>query len=118
MNDLPAQIFMYLPFGVVFVIVFACLFRLHFDRKSDEQAEAEFENIERLSDRARNEARESTIRAGEIKDGISKISERTDSARKQLESASEEISRARTNNRTAEEAVARIEEILSEAKKI
>lgn len=118
MNDLPAQIFIYLPFGVIFIIVFACICRLHFDRKSDERAEAEFKNIERFSDRARNEASECSERAGEIEKGIRKISERTDSARKQIESASESIKDARADNRTAAEAIAGIEEILSKAKKI
>ena len=118
MNDLPAQIFMYLPFGVIFIIVFACILRLHFDRKSDERAEAEFENIERFSDRARNEAEKCSERIGEIKDGARKISERAGGVREQIESASSSIKEARENNRTTKEAIGKIEKILSEAKKV
>jgi hypothetical protein len=111
MNDLSAQIFMYLPFGTIFLIVFICICRLHFDRKTDERAEAELENIERITDRAECEAGESTERAAEI-------AERISDAGKQIESASESVEAAQGNNRTAEEAVSRIEEILSQAKKI
>ncbi len=118
MNDLSSQILVYLPFGVIFIIVFACICRLHFDRKSDERTEAEFENIERIDQRAREEVRESSERIAEIKDRARKITERTDSAREQIKSASSSIKDARRNNRRAKEAIAGIEKILSEAKKI
>lgn len=118
MNDLSSQILIYLPFGVIFIIIFACICRLHFDRKSDERVEAEFENIERISDRAREEAAECSDRIREIKEGTSRIAERTNSAREQIKSASNTIKEARRNNRTAKEAIAGIEKILSEAKKI
>ena len=118
MNDLPAQIFMYLPFGVIFLIAFVCICRLHFDRKTDDGLEEEFEYLENLSKQLGEETTDCTRQAGEIEDGINKISERADSARKQIESASDTIEEARADNRTAAEAVARIEEILSEAKKI
>lgn len=118
MNDLSSQILIYLPFGVIFIIIFACICRLHFDRKSDERVEAEFENIKRISDRAREEAAECSDRIREIKEGTSRIAERTNSAREQIKSASNTIKEARRNNRTAKEAISRIEEILSEAKKI
>ena len=118
MNDTLSQIVLYMPFGVVLLVVFVCLCRLYLDRKTDERVEAEFENIERINQRARKEAGESSERIAEIKDRARKITERTDSARKQVESASEQISRARKDNRTAAEAVSRIEEILNQAKKI
>ena len=118
MNDLSSQILIYLPFGVIFIIIFACICRLHFDRKTDERAETEFENLERIDQRAREEARDSRERIAEIEDGARKITERTGSARRQVESASKSVEEARRNNRTAKEAIARIEEILSEAKKI
>jgi methyl-accepting chemotaxis protein len=118
MNDLSSQILVYLPFGVIFIIIFACICRLHFDRKSDERTEAEFENIERIDQRAREEVRESSERIAEIKDRARKITERTDSAREQIKSASSSIKDARRNNRRAKEAIAGIEKILSEAKKI
>lgn len=118
MNDLSSQILIYLPFGVVLIIVFVCICRLHFDRKTDERVEAELENIERINQRTREEARESSERIAEIKDRARKITERTDSAREQIKSASSSIKDARRNNRTAKEAIAGIEEILSEAKKI
>ena len=118
MNELLSQIVIFMPFGVVFITVFVCLCRLYSDRKTDERVEAEFENTEKLSDRAESEARESSERIAEIKDRARKITERTDSAREQIKSASSSIKDARRNNKTATEAVARIEEILSEAKKI
>ena len=118
MNDTLSQILIYLPFGVIFIIIFACICRLHFDRKTDERVEAEFENIERIDNKAESEARDSRERIAEIKDRARKITERTDSAGRQIESASSSIKDARENNRRAEEAIARIEEILSEAKKI
>lgn len=118
MNDLSSQILIYLPFGVIFIIIFACICRLHFDRKTDERVEAGFENIERIDQRAREEVRESSERIAEIKDRARKITERTDSAREQIKSASSSIKDARRNNRTAKEAIAGIEKILSEAKKI
>lgn len=118
MNDLSSQILIYLPFGVIFIIIFACICRLHFDRKTDERVEAEFENIERISDRAREEAADCSDRIREIKEETSRIAERTNSAREQIKSASNTIKEARRNNRTAKEAISRIEEILSEAKKI
>lgn len=118
MNDLSSQILIYLPFGVIFIIIFACICRLHFDRKTDERVGAEFENIERISDRAREEAADCSDRIREIKEGTSRIAERTNSAREQIKSASNTIKEARRNNRTAKEAISRIEEILSEAKKI
>ncbi|MBQ3643015.1 MAG: hypothetical protein II961_00320 [Candidatus Riflebacteria bacterium] len=118
MNDLLSQILIYLPFCIIIIIVFACLCRLHFDRKTDERAEAEFENFERISDRAREEAADCSDRIREIKEGTSRIAERTNSAREQIKSASNTIKEARRNNRTAKEAISRIEEILSEAKKI
>lgn len=118
MNDTLSQIVLYLPFGVVLLVVFVCICRLHLDRKTDERVETELENIERINQRAREEAGESSERIAEIKDGIRKITKRTDSTRKQIESASSSIKDARRNNKTATEAVARIEEILSEAKKI
>ncbi len=118
MNDLSSQILIYLPFGVIFIIVFACICRLHFDRKTDERAEAEFEDFERISDRAREEAADCSDGIREIKDGASKVIKRTDSIREQIKSASNTIKEARRNNRTAKEAIAGIEKILSEAKKI
>lgn len=118
MNDLLSQILIYLPFCIIIIIVFACLCRLHFDRKTDERTEAEFENFERISDRAREEAADCSDRIREIKEGTSRIAERTNSAREQIKSASNTIKEARRNNRTAKEAISRIEEILSEAKKI
>ena len=118
MNDLSSQILIYLPFGVIFIIIFACICRLRFDRKTDERVEAEFENIERIDQRAREEVRESSERIAEIKDRARKITERTDSAREQIKSASSSIKDAREDNRRAEEAITRIEEILSEAKKL
>lgn len=33
MNDTLSQILIYLPFGAIFIIIFACICRLHFDRK-------------------------------------------------------------------------------------
>lgn len=118
MNDLLSQILIYLPFCIIIIIVFACLCRLHFDRKTDERVEAEFENFERISDRAREEVADCSDRIREIKEGTSRIAERTNSAREQIKSASNTIKEARRNNRTAKEAISRIEEILSEAKKI
>ena len=118
MNDTLSQIVLYLPFGVVLLVVFVCICRLHFDRKTDERVEAEFENIERIDNKAESETRDSRERIAEIKDRARKITERTDSAREQIKSASSSIKDARRNNRTAKQAVARIEEILSEAKKI
>lgn len=118
MNDTLSQIVLYLPFGVVLIVVFVCICRLYLDRKTDERVEAEFENIERIDQRAREEVRESSERIAEIKDRARKITERTDSAREQIKSASNSIKDARKNNRTAKEAIAGIEEILSEAKKI
>ena len=118
MNDLLSQILIYLPFCIIIIIVFACLCRLHFDRKTDERVEAEFENIERIDQRAREEVRESSERIAEIKDRARKITERTDSVREQIKSASSSIKDARRNNRTAKEAIAGIEKILSEEKKI
>ena len=118
MNDLLSQIVFYMPFGIVLVVVFVCLCRLYLDRKTDERVEAELENIERIDQRAREEVRESSERIAEIKDRARKITERTDSAREQIKSASESIKEARRNNRTAKEAIAGIEKILSEAKKI
>jgi len=118
MNDTLSQIVLYMPFGIVLVVVFVCLCRLHSDRKSDERAEIELENLGRVDQRAREEAAECSDRIREIKDRARKITERTDSAREQIKSASSSIKDARRNNRTAKQAVARIEEILSEAKKI
>ena len=118
MNDLSSQILIYLPFGVIFIIIFACICRLHFDRKTDERVEAEFENIERIDQRAGKEARNCSERIREIKDGTRELFEATDIAREQIKSASEEIAGARENHRTAAEAVSRIEEILNQAKKI
>lgn len=118
MNDLSSQILIYLPFGVIFIIIFACICRLHFDRKSDERAEAESENLERISDRAREEVADCSDRIREIKDGASKVIKRTDSIREQILSASNTIEEARRNNKTATEAISGIEKILSEAKKI
>lgn len=118
MNDLLSQILIYLPFCIIIIIVFACLCRLHFDRKTDERVEAEFENFERISDRAREEAADCSDRIREIKEGIGAVSENIDAAGRQVKSASESIKEARRNNRTAKEAIAGIEKILSEAKKI
>lgn len=118
MNDTLSQIVLYLPFGVVLIVVFVCICRLYLDRKTDERVEAELENIERINQRAREEAGESSERIAEIKDRARKITERTDSAREQIKSASSSIKKAREDNRRAEEAITRIEEILSEAKKI
>lgn len=118
MNDTLSQILIYLPFSIIFIVVFICLCRLYIDRKSDERVETELENIERIHQRAREEAGESSERIAEIKDGIRKITKRTDSTRKQIESASSSIKDARRNNKTATEAVARIEEILNQAEKI
>ncbi len=118
MNDLSSQILIYLPFVVIFIIVFICLCRLHFDRKSDERAEAEFEDFERISDRTREEAADCSDRIREVKDGASKVIKRTDSIREQIQSTSSTIKEARRNNKTAAEAIAGIEKIISEAKKI
>ncbi len=118
MNDLSSQLFVYMPFGVVFIIVFVCLCRLYFDRKTDERAEREFENLERLNQRAGEEIADCTERVTEIKDGARELFEANKYTRNQVESASNSIEEARRNNRTSAEAVARIEEILSEAKKI
>ena len=118
MNDLPAQIFMYLPFGVIFLIVFVCICRLHFDRKTDDGLEEEFEYLENLSRQLGEETTDCTRQAGEIENGIREVDDRIDRAREQVESASDTIEETRADNRTAEEAISRIEEILSEAKKI
>ncbi len=118
MNDLLSQIVFYMPFGIVLVVVFVCLCRLYSDRKSNERVEAEFEDIERISDRAREEAADCSNRIREIKEGIGAVSENIDAAGRQVKSASESIKEARRNNRTAKEAIAGIEKILSEAKKI
>ena len=112
------QILLYFPFIVIFLIVLICLCRLHSDQRTDERIEAESENLEKLTNRAKSEASESSERAGEIKDGISAVSENIDAARRQIQSASEEIAGARKNNSTAAEAVSRIEEILNQAKEI
>ena len=118
MNDLLSQIVIYMPFGVVLIIVFVCLCRLYSDRKSDERAEAEFDNLERINQQAREEAEDSSDRIREIKDGASEVIKRTDSIREQIQSASESVKEAQRNNRTAKEAIAGIEKIISEAKKI
>ena len=73
MNDTLSQIVLYMPFGVVLLVVFICLCRLYSDRKSDERIEAEFEDIERISDRTREEAAECSDRIREIKDRASKV---------------------------------------------
>ena len=118
MNDTLSQILIYLPFGLVLLVVFICLCRLYLDRKSDERIETESENLERIDQRAGKEARDCSERIREIKDGISAVSENIDAARKQIQSASDEINRARKDNRTAAEAVSRVEEILNQAKEI
>lgn len=118
MNDLSSQLFVYMPFGVVFIIVFVCLCRLYSDRKTNERAETELENLERFTKQSGKEASDCTDRVAEIKERTGEIAERTDRARQQVESASEEISGARRDNKTAAEAISKIEEILSEAKKI
>ena len=118
MNDLPAQILIYLPFGTIFLIIFICICRLHFDRKTDERAEAESENLERIDQRARKEAAECSERIREIKDGTRELFEATDITREQIKSASDEISRARKDNRRAEEAISEIEKILDQVKEI
>ena len=118
MNDLLSQIVFYMPFDIIFIIIFACICRLHFDRKSDERTGIEFENLERISDRTGEDAAECSDRIREIKDETREVAERTDTVREQIKSASDEISRARENNRTAKEAISGIKKILSEAKKI
>ena len=112
------QILLYFPFIIIFLIVLVCLCRLHSDRKSDERAEIELENLGRVDQRARKEAADCSDRIREVKDGASKVIKRTDSIREQIQSASESIKEARRNNKTAAEAVAGIEKIISEAKKI
>ena len=118
MNDTLSQILIYLPFGLVLLVVFICLCRLYLDRKSDAELEAESENLERIDQRAGKEARDCSERIREIKDGTRELFEATDIAREQIKSASDEISRAREDNRTAKEAISEIEKILDQAKEI
>ena len=112
------QILLYFPFIIVFLIVIICLCRLYSDKRTDAELEVESENLERIDQRAGKEARDCSERIREIKDGTRELFEATDIAREQIKSASDEISRAREDNRTAKEAISEIEKILDQAKEI
>ena len=112
------QILLYFPFIIIFLIILICLCRLHSDQRTDAELEVESENLERIDQRAGKEAAECSERISEIKDGTRELFEATDIARRQIQSASDEISGARKDNRTAKEAISEIEKILDQAKEI
>lgn len=118
--EIPAYITFIFPITIAIVLLWVA--RYLSNRNTDNSTEKQLDGAEKLNEQAgleayriRKSAGDSEKRAGAIKAGIVKYSERIDRIGKQVESAEKAVGEARTDNKRADEILKECLEIIEKA---
>lgn len=117
MNDTISQMLIYLPFGIIFIIVFICLCRLYSDKRADAEFETEIKRDKERIDKFTDAVKHSTDSVAECEGTTERITEVERRADIKISVASESVAEAKHSGNRIEQLADECLSILEEAEK-